>query len=234
LDNGEMIPSHASLKSVTVLILGGGRFHGDDLARKLRGRGCNVYHTKTHSDGINIIDQMQPDILLFPHGSDLELLISRGVEWGSELPSIEESESDPGTIVGLKTAQDDYFLVPDWLLGVFSHPQYSPSRPAHEVRVTELRAGDLRLDLVARRAFRDGSEIRFSPREFELLATLIENAGISLSREYLLLRVWGSEISKDSRTVDVHIRWIREKLEPDPSSPRRIITVKGWGYYFDG
>ncbi|MGH2626298.1 MAG: response regulator transcription factor, partial [Anaerolineales bacterium] len=99
---------------------------------------------------------------------------------------------------------------------------------------SELASGDLRLDVPGRRAFRAGEEIALAPREFDLLAILMRNAGAVLSREFVLARVWGSDFAGDPRTVDVHIRWLREKIEPDPSRPERIITVRGVGYRFEG
>ncbi len=73
-----------------------------------------------------------------------------------------------------------------------------------------------------------------SPREFSLLAELMRQQGAVLSRDLLLTRVWGYDYYGDSRTVDVHVRWLREKIEADPSNPARIVTVRGIGYRFEG
>ena len=98
----------------------------------------------------------------------------------------------------------------------------------------ELVSNDISLDLVSRKAFRGAEEMQLTPREFTLLATLIRNIGAVLTRDLLLAVVWGDDYVGDPRTVDVHIRWLREKIEQDPSDPERIRTVRGVGYRFEG
>jgi DNA-binding response OmpR family regulator len=79
-----------------------------------------------------------------------------------------------------------------------------------------------------------GIEIRLTQKEFNLLAELMRNPGVVLSRDLLLEKLWGYDYIGDSRTVDVHIRWLRQKIEADPSAPTLISTVRGIGYRFDG
>ncbi len=95
-----------------------------------------------------------------------------------------------------------------------------------------LQAGELRLDHVSRQVYLSDQEIGLSYKEFDLLACLMHNAGVALSRDLLLERVWGSEFPGSNRTIDVHIRWLREKLEQDPANPVMIHTVRGIGYRF--
>lgn len=95
-----------------------------------------------------------------------------------------------------------------------------------------LQSGDLKLDRVSRQVWLGGREIGLSYKEFDLLACLMHNAGVALSRDLLLERVWGSEFPGSNRTIDVHIRWLREKLEADPANPVLIHTVRGIGYRF--
>jgi two-component system alkaline phosphatase synthesis response regulator PhoP len=97
-----------------------------------------------------------------------------------------------------------------------------------------LESGDLSLDLIGRRAYRGTEELRLSHKEFDLLAALIQNAGTALTRDRLLQQVWGYDYPGDTRTVDVHVRWLREKIESDPADPQRIVTVRGVGYRFEG
>ncbi|MFO7538014.1 MAG: response regulator transcription factor [Chloroflexota bacterium] len=80
----------------------------------------------------------------------------------------------------------------------------------------------------------DNTPIRLKPKEFELLAFLARHKGMALSRDLILERVWGWSFDGNSRTVDVHVRWLREKIESDPSNPHRLVTVRGIGYRFDG
>ncbi len=93
-------------------------------------------------------------------------------------------------------------------------------------------AGDLEVDVARRQANLGGAALTLKPKEFDLLHYLVRNPGIVLSRNALLREVWGYDFPIDTRTVDVHIRWLRQKVEEDPSQPRRIETVRGFGYRF--
>jgi len=93
---------------------------------------------------------------------------------------------------------------------------------------------DLTIDLSRREIIRGGELLPMKPKEFELLVFLARNRGMVLSRDLILERVWGWDYVGDSRTVDVHVRWLREKVEPDPTHPVRIVTVRGIGYRFEG
>lgn len=93
-------------------------------------------------------------------------------------------------------------------------------------------AGDLVVDVARRQASLGGVALSLKPKEFELLRYLARNPGIVLSRDALLREVWGYDFPIDTRTVDVHVRWLRQKVESDPSQPRRIETVRGFGYRF--
>jgi DNA-binding response OmpR family regulator len=92
--------------------------------------------------------------------------------------------------------------------------------------------GPVQLDRNSRRVWYKDREIELSHKEFDLLACLMHNAGVALSRDLLLERVWGSDFLGSNRTIDVHVRWLREKLEPDPANPTLIRTVRGIGYCF--
>src|SRR5258707_1160614 len=102
-----------------------------------------------------------------------------------------------------------------------------------ETGLSMIRA-DLRMDLTGRRVYRGNEELHLSHKEFDLLSELMRNQGAVLSRDLILTKVWGYEYFGDKRTVDVHIRWLREKIENDPSDPQRIATVRGVGYRFEG
>ncbi len=105
--------------------------------------------------------------------------------------------------------------------------QAMPSKAGYEF-------GDLVIDTERHEVRLNDEAIRLKPKEYELLEFLARHRGIALSRELVLERVWGWSFDGNSRTVDVHIRWLREKIEPDPTNPDRIITVRGIGYRFEG
>lgn len=135
-------------------------------------------------------------------------------------------------IVGLETGADDYIVKP-FSLGEFLARVRAVLRRATPEVAARLEAADLSLDLIGRKAYRGEEELRLSHKEFDLLAALIKNTGTALSRDRLLQDVWGYDYPGDTRTVDVHIRWLREKIEDDPAEPKRIVTVRGVGYRFE-
>jgi len=143
--------------------------------------------------------------------------------------------SEVDKIVGLESGADDYVVKPfglgELLARIRAVMRRAPNRPAKQ---DALVSGNLRLDLTGRHAFLDDKELRLSHREYDLLAELMRNQGAVLSRDLLLSKVWGYDYFGDRRTVDVHIRWLRKKIEEDPSNPSRIVTVRGIGYRFEG
>ena len=98
----------------------------------------------------------------------------------------------------------------------------------------QLRFGDLLLDVTRHEVYRGETLLHLTPKEYELLHYLASHRGQMLTQERILEEVWGWEFAGGTRTVDVHIRWLREKLEEDPAAPQRIVTVRGSGYRFEG
>ncbi len=104
------------------------------------------------------------------------------------------------------------------------------SEPAPEV----MRFDSLEIDRTRREVRLGGKVLPLRPQEYELLQFFGQHRGQMLSREFILERVWGWDYIGDSRTVDVHVRWLRQKIEQDPANPERIVTVRGGGYRFEG
>jgi DNA-binding response OmpR family regulator len=102
------------------------------------------------------------------------------------------------------------------------------------IAAEQLTFGDLTIDLARREVLREGKPLYLKPKEYDLLVFLARNQDIVLSRDLILERVWSWDFVGGSRTVDVHVRWLREKIEPDPAHPTRIVTVRGVGYRFEG
>jgi len=95
---------------------------------------------------------------------------------------------------------------------------------------TLIKVNDLEIDVPRRKARLGNTTLDLAPKEFELLAFLAQNKGLVFSREHLLEKVWGYDFVGGTRTVDVHVRWLRQKLENDPAKPQKLITVRGAGY----
>lgn len=139
-------------------------------------------------------------------------------------------------IAGLELGADDYISKPFSLGELFARVRAILRRTERQPTGTSrdvLEIGRIRLDTRSRRAWCNNQELTLPQKEFDLLTCLMRNRGMALSRDLLLERVWGFDFLGDSRTVDVHIRWLREKVEPDPSNPRYIQTVRGVGYRFE-
>jgi DNA-binding response OmpR family regulator len=138
-------------------------------------------------------------------------------------------------VVGLGLGADDYVVKPFGFAELLARIQAVLRRRRMEGElwsVPRLEAADLVLDRLTRQVQRKGQLIELSPREFNLLATLMSRVGQALSRQELLDRVWGETWNGNARTLDVHIRWLREKIEDDAATPRYIETVRGYGYRF--
>lgn len=145
---------------------------------------------------------------------------------------------DMDKILGLEYGADDYITKPFNILEVKARikaimRRMEPKRVMGETSAAKiLEHGDVRLDCEGRRAFIAGKEIGLTAKEFELLELLMMNPDKVYSRESLLQMVWGADYPGDVRTVDVHVRRLREKIEPNPSEPRYVYTKWGVGYYF--
>lgn len=221
----------------TVLLVEDDQTLLDTLTFNLTREGYQVIRA---SDGLTALDlarEQTPDLIVLDvmlPGLD-GLTVCRTLRRELDVPIVllTARSSEVDRIVGLDTGADDYIVKP-FSLGEFLARLRAVMRRGKHGHETRLESGDLTLDLVGHRASRDGKNLNLPPKEFDLLAELIRHRGAVLTRDLLLQRVWGFDFAGDSRTVDVHIRWLREKIEDDPSNPRRIETVRGLGYRFSG
>ena len=137
---------------------------------------------------------------------------------------------------GLKIGADDYVTKPFNMLELMARVEAlmrrAPIRPTAQIQVGEIEFGSIHVDLIGTEALRNGRPVNLSAREFQLLRYFIEHRGATLSREDLLRQVWGYSAEMYTRTVDVHVASLRQKLEDDPKQPKFILTVQGLGYKF--
>lgn len=215
----------------------------NNLAEKLRSEGFTVSTAADGEAGLQKIRTETPDLIVLDimlPGLD-GLSICRMVRHDAataHIPIIMLTArgTEVDKIVGLESGADDYVVKPfglgEFLARVRAVMRRAPGRPV--MQQDELVSNDLRLNLTGRRVFKGDEEIKLSNKEFDLLAELMRNRSAVLSRDLILTKVWGYDYFVDKRTVDVHIRWLREKIEEDPSNPKRIITVRGVGYRFEG
>jgi two-component system OmpR family response regulator len=145
-------------------------------------------------------------------------------------------------VVGLELGADDYISKPfsmrelmARIKAVLRRTEAGKSNGAPSAATSDvLKAGDISIDLIEHVVLNRGKEVELNPKEFELLALLLRNRGQVIDREQILRKVWGYDFIGNDRTVDVHIRWIRQKIETDPGKPRYLVTVRGYGYKFVG
>ncbi len=198
------------------------------------------YEVVQAGDGVSALDlarEHKPDLVVLDimlPGLD-GLTVCRTLRHEREVPIVllTARTGEVDRIVGLDSGADDYIVKP-FSLGELMARLRAVMRRGRGDSATRLQSGDLKLDLIAHRAFRGEASLSLAPKEFDLLAELIRHKGAVLTRDLLVQRVWGFDFGGDTRTVDVHIRMLREKIEEDPADPQRIQTVRGIGYRFEG
>ena len=198
------------------------------------------YEVVTASDGIQALEiarREKPDLLILDimlpgiDGFEVCRILRREMTVPIIMLTAKVEETDK--IFGLEVGADDYvtkpFSVRELLARVramLRRQQMMESEPIP----ANITLGDLYINTARHIVTRNDNTLELSPKEFDLLVFLAVNKSIVFSREQLLEKVWGYEFAGDTRTVDVHIRWLRQKIEPDPSNPTRLVTVRGAGY----
>ena len=211
----------------------------ESLAYSLRREGYNVSVTPNGIDALELFDRIQPDLvildIMLPGMDGLE--VCRRLRARSSVPIImlTARSDEVDKILGLEIGADDYLPKPfsfrELLARIHSMlRRLTLDNQADSANI--FRIGNLTVDIVGRRVLKHKQEVQLSTREFDLLYFLVSQAGRACSRQELLNKVWGEDWSGDPRTLEVHIRWLRMKVEDDPTNPGYIQTVRGYGYRF--
>jgi DNA-binding response OmpR family regulator len=219
----------------------------ETLGYNLKRQGYTVELASDGQAAIEAARRVQPNLIVL----DIMLPILDGFdvcrilrqEMNTPILMLTARDDEIDRVIGLEMGADDYLTKP------FSMREFLARVKAQLRRVRlireemdtqteaareKLQFGNLTLDLTRREILLDGRPLTVKPKEFELLLFLARHRGQVLTRDLILERVWGWEFAGGSRTVDVHVRWLREKIEPDPAQPVRIVTVRGTGYRFEG
>jgi Response regulators consisting of a CheY-like receiver domain and a winged-helix DNA-binding domain len=222
----------------------------DTLEWNLRHEG---YPVKTAADGIAGLQaarEWKPDLLILdlmlPGMDGLEVCRQLRKDTNFPILMLTARESEIDRVVGLEVGADDYITKPFHMRELLARVkaqlrrvrlirEEKTSLSTEETPLEEpIVCGDLTINPARGEVLRAGKALSLKPKEYELLLFFARHRGQMLSREQILQRVWGWEYTGDSRTVDVHVGRLREKIEPDPATPARLVTVRGGGYRLEG
>lgn len=223
-----------------VLVVEDEESFSDALSYMLRKEGFEVSVAPTGTSALTQFDRTGADIvlldLMLPEMSGTE--VCRQLRQRSSVPIIMVTarDSEIDKVVGLEIGADDYVTKPysprELVARIRAVLRRQGAEPA-EVTTPTLAAGPVRMDVERHVVTVDGAAVQLPLKEFELLELLLRNAGRVLTRGQLIDRVWGADYVGDTKTLDVHVKRLRSKVEPEPSAPRYIVTVRGLGYKFE-
>lgn len=208
--------------------------------------GREGYHVITASDGARALDlarRERPDLiildLMLPEVSGFEVCRILRKEMTVPILMLTAKTDEVDKVVGLEIGADDYMTKPFSIRELLARMgalmrRAEMSGPVPTDEDEWLRIGDLEIDVGRHRVLRLGAPLELTAKEYDLLVFLARHKGFLFTREQLLEKVWGYDYAGETRTVDVHIRWLRQKIEADPSHPETLLTVRGAGYRLEG
>jgi DNA-binding response OmpR family regulator len=224
----------------TLVLVEDDRLIAEPLVRTLRGMGYTVHHALDGLTGLETVRTTQPDLvildIMLPEMDGWE--VCKAIRKTSVVPimMLTALNDEIDRILGLELGADDYVTKPFSTRELMAHIKALLRRvefdAASAVRKSVITVDDLRIDLERRQVFKKDKELNLRYKEFELLSLLVSNAGEVVTRAEIFDKVWGTDWLGDMRTLEVHIRWLREKLEDEPGNPKYIQTVRGVGYRF--
>jgi DNA-binding response OmpR family regulator len=225
-----------------ILLVEDDRTIRETVAYNLKREGHTVLTAEDGVTGLRLAREEDPDLivldLMLPRMSGLDVCRVVRAERPVPIVMLTARDTESDMVGGLELGADDYITKPFSMRELIARVHALLRRDRISREAADASAGDqleangLVLDAVAHEVRRDGQAIAMRPKEYDLLEYLMRHPGHALSREQILEAVWGYSYAGGTRTVDVHIRWLREKLEADASQPARIVTVRGVGYKF--
>jgi two-component system, OmpR family, response regulator len=203
------------------------------------------YEVSTAVDGVQGLESaraQKPDFIILdvmlPRMNGFEVCRILRHEMTVPIFILTAKDDEIDKVVGLDLGADDYLTKPfkmrellARIRAIFRRSEIRESSPAGSE--TLIKTTDLEIDTARHKVTLRGKSLELTPKEFELLSHLVRNPGIVFNREQLLEKVWGYDYPGDTRTVDVHIRWLREKIEKNSEEPKHLITLRGVGYKFE-
>jgi two-component system, OmpR family, response regulator RegX3 len=229
------------MSAPTVLVVEDEPSFVEALSIGLRREGFTVAVATDGFEALERFDIVRPDLVLLdvmlPRLSGID--VCRQLRKKSQVPIIMVTAkgSEIDTVVGLEVGADDYVTKPYRLRELVARMRAvlrrSPGDEAGELGPAAVSVGDVSLDPEEHTVVLRGEPLALPLKEFELLHVLLANAGRVLPRDTLIDRVWGSDYVGDTKTLDVHVKRLRSKIEPDPANPTRIVTIRGLGYKFE-
>jgi two-component system response regulator RegX3 len=222
-----------------VLVVEDEESFSDALSYMLRREGYEVEVASSGTDALQMFERTGPDLVLLdvmlPGVSGTE--VCRILRTRSNVPIIMVTARDAeiDKVVGLELGADDYVTKPFSSRELIARIRAVLRRGAEpeELITNTVEAGPVRMDVERHQVSVSGAPVSLPLKEFDLLELLLRNAGRVLTRGQLIDRVWGSDYVGDTKTLDVHVKRLRSKIEPDPSNPKYLVTVRGLGYKFE-
>ncbi len=208
------------------------------LEYNLAKEGYNVVSATDGVEALEIARKEKPDLIILdimlPKMSGFEVCRILRKEMTAPILMLTAKDDEIDKIAGLDLGADDYMTKPFSMRELLARARAMLRRAEMQVpklaMENQLKFGDIEVDIRRHSVTKGGNILGLTPKEFDLLTFLASNRGLVFSRDQLLEKVWGYDYFGNTRTVDVHIRWLREKIENNPNKPKRLVTVRGVGY----
>jgi DNA-binding response OmpR family regulator len=221
----------------SILVVDDERTLRETLAEGLEEEGYAVFQAADGREAVDAFRKHHPDLILLdlmlPELSGTEVCRIIRAESGVPILMLTAKSAEIDKVVGLELGADDYVTKPFSFRELLARVRALLRRAEAQAQATEpetIDLGAVKVDLAGRRLLRNGEALPVKPKAFDLLVFLLKNAGHVFTRDQLLEHVWGYDYAGETRTVDVHVHWLRAQIEADPADPAYLETVRGVGY----